>query len=106
MELDDKILENAAKVFGLTKEEAKQQLQEMIDEGLLETNTDPSVPFKYKTTTSGARLAEQTLKENFGEFKKVFDHNGIAYKVPIVVIAREGIREDELKKFPLWEEGR
>lgn len=47
---------------------------------------------------------EKMLIDEFGEFKKVIDHNGIAYKVPSIVIIREGIKEHELDRFPLWSE--
>lgn len=102
MELDDKILQNAMNTFGITKEQAKRVLQEMIDDGFLQKNEDPSVPFEFKLTTDGCKYAEKTIIKQYGEFRKVTDHKGISYKVPTIVIMREGIKEDELSQFPLW----
>jgi len=104
MELDDKILQNAMVTFGLTKEQAKKALQEMINDGLLQKNEDPSVPFEFKLTTSGSKFAEKTIIKEYGEFKKVTDHTGISYKVPTIIIMREGIKESELSEFPLWDD--
>jgi len=48
-----------------------------------------------------------TLIARFGEFKKVVRvHTGKAYKVPIRDILEEGIREQDLDRYPLWEEER
>ncbi len=102
MELDDKILDNAIKKFNITRDQAKQFVQEMIDDGLLQNNNDPSMPFDLKLTTLGNKYTEKIIKENFGEFKKVTNHKGISYKVPTAVIIREGIKEEELLHFPLW----
>lgn len=102
MELDDKILQNAMDTFGITREQAEKALQEMINDGLLQVNTDPSVPFEFKLTTRGSKYAEKTIIKDYGEFRKVTDHKGVSYKVPVIVILREGIREEELDQFPLW----
>lgn len=102
MELDDKILKNAMDGFGITKEQALKAVQEMIDDGLLQENDNPSMPAKFKLTTDGSRFAEKMIEKEYGEFKKVINHKGIAYKVPTIVIIREGIREKELDQFPLW----
>ena len=102
MELDDKILKNAMDSFGITREQAKKALQEMIDDGLLQENTDPSVPMKYKLTLDGSKFAEKTIINEHGEFRKVTDHKGVSYKVPVIVIMREGIKEQDLNQFPLW----
>ena len=102
MELDDKILQNAMNVFGITREQAERALQEMINDGLLQKNTDPSVPFEFKLTTSGSKVAEKTIIKEYGEFRKVTDHKGVSYKVPVIVILREGIKEEDLNQFPLW----
>jgi len=102
MDLDDKILQKAMDRFGLSREEAEKQLQELIDDGFLQKNEDPSVPFEFKLTTEGCKYAEKTIIEQYGEFRKVTDHKGISYKVPTIVIIREGIKEKELNQFPLW----
>ena len=102
MEIDDEILKNAMDSFGITKEQAEKEIQEMIDGGLLEENMDPSVPIKFKLTTSGSKFAEKMIISRYGEFRKVTDHKGVSYKVPVVVIVREGIKEEELNQFPLW----
>ena len=102
MELDDKIIQNAMDRFGITKEEAEKAIQRMIKDGLLQENTDPSVPLKFKVTNSGAKSVEKNLIKEYGEFKKVTDHKGISYKVPTIVIIREGIKEVDLNEFPLW----
>jgi len=102
MEIDDKILKHAMDSFGLTKEQVKKELQEMIDDGLLQKNDDPSMPAEFKLTTGGSKFAEKIIIKDYGEFKKVVNHKGIAYKVPTIVIIREGIKEDELDQFPLW----
>jgi len=104
MELDDKILKNAMDRFGITKEIAEKAIQEMIDDGLLQENTDPSVPMQFKLTTNGAKFAEMTIISEHGEFRKVTDHKGVSYKVPTIVIMREGIKEEELNQFPLWDD--
>jgi len=102
MKLDDKILQKAIDTFGISKVEAQKQIQELIDEGLLQINDDPSVPFEFKLTTDGCKFAEKTIIEKYGEFRKVIDYKGVSYKVPTIVIMREGIKEDELNQFPLW----
>jgi len=102
MELDNIILKNAMDRFGITEEQAKKALQEMIDAGLLQENTDPSIPAKFKLTTDGNRLAEKNIIKEYGEFRKVTNSKGVSYKIPTIVIIREGIREDSLEKFPLW----
>ena len=104
MELDDKILQNAMDRFGISREQAERALQEMINDGLLQENTDPSVPFEFKLTTNGSKFAEKIIIKDYGEFKKVTDHRGVSYKVPTIVIIREGIKEEELSQFPLWED--
>lgn len=102
MEIDDKIVMDAAKRFGISKIDAIKQLHELVDNGLLEKNDDPSVPSEFKLTTEGSRFAEKQIIEKFGEFKRVVNHKGIAYKIPTIVIMREGIREQDLESFPLW----
>lgn len=104
MELDDKILKNAMDRFGISKEQAIKAVQEMIDDGLLQENTDPSVPMQFKLTTHGSKLAEKTIISEHGEFRKVTDHKGVSYKVPVIVIIREGIKEEDLNQFPLWDD--
>ncbi len=104
MKLDDKILQNAMDRFGISKEQAIKAVQEMIDDGLLQENTDPSVPMQFKLTPDGSRLAEKNIIKDLGEFRKVTDHKGVSYKVPVIVIIREGIKEDELNQFPLWDD--
>jgi predicted transcriptional regulator len=102
MELDDKIIMDAAQRFGISKAEAEKQIQELLDNGLLEKNDDPSVSSELKLTTEGSRFAEKQIIKKFGEFKRVTNHRGIAYKIPTIVIIREGIREQDLVNFPLW----
>jgi len=102
MELDEKIIHKIMERFGITKEEVTKQLQELIDNGLLEKNDSPNFASEYRLTPNGSRFAEKQIIEKFGEFKKVIDHRGIAYKVPTIVIIREGIKENELNQFPLW----
>jgi len=102
MEIDDKILKHAMDSFGITEDQVRKILQEMIDDGLLQKNDDPSVPMKFKLTTGGCKFAEKTIIDDYGEFKKVVNHKGIAYKVPTIVIMREGIKEEELNQFPFW----
>jgi len=102
MKIDDAILKHAMDSFGITKDQVEKIMQEMIDDGMLQENTDPSVPMKFKLTTVGNMFAEKVIIQDYGEFKKVVNHKGIAYKVPTIVIIREGIKEDELDQFPLW----
>lgn len=102
MELDDKILDDVVKKLGVSREQAERVLQKMIDDGELQINDDPSMPLDFKLTTGGNRFAEKMIIEEFGEFKKVADHTGTFYKVPTIVIIREGIREQDLHNFPLW----
>ena len=41
--------------------------------------------------------------EKFGQFKKVVDlQSGKAHKVPTLEIVRNGLRQKDLKRFPLW----
>jgi len=102
MELDDKIIMDAAERFGITKDEARKQVKELLEKGLLEKNDNPSMPSEFRLTTEGSRFAEKQIIEKFGEFKKVTSHRGISYKVPTIVIMREGLREEDLVNFPLW----
>ena len=45
------------------------------------------------------------LVAEFGEFKKVVRQStGIAYKVPTIDIIEKWIREQDLDRYPLWEE--
>jgi hypothetical protein len=102
MELDEKIIRHAMDTYGISKDEAMKQIQELLDFGLLQKNDDPSMPFDFKLTTLGSKFAEKSIIKEFGEFKKVIDHNGIAYRIPTFVIIREGIAEQDLHRFPLW----
>ncbi len=102
MELDDEITQKVMDGFGVSRQEAEKQVQELIDMGLLQKNDDPSIPFEFKLTTEGCKFAEKNIIKQHGEFKKVTNHRGISYKVPTIVIIREGIKEDELSQFPLW----
>lgn len=102
MELDDKILNDVMNRFGITKEMALKALKEMIEDGLLQENNDPNVPMQFKLTTQGSKFAEKTIISEHGEFRKVTDHKGVSYKVPVIVILREGIKEQDLNQFPLW----
>ena len=104
MELDEEIIRHAIERFGISKEEAKKQIQELINMGLLQKNDNPIMPADFKLTNDGSKFAEKTIIKEYGEFKKVIDHNGIAYRVPTIVIIREGIKEQDLHYFPLWSE--
>ena len=104
MEIDNKILKDVMNRFGISREQAENALHQLIDEGLLQQNTDPSIPIEFKLTNQGNKYAEKNIIEQYGEFKKVTDHKGISYKVPVIVILREGIKEEELSQFPLWSE--
>lgn len=45
------------------------------------------------------------LIAEFGEFKKVVRQStGIAYKVPTMDIIERSVKEEELDRYPLWEE--
>lgn len=47
----------------------------------------------------------QELIARFGEFKKVVRmRTGVAYKVPTRDILEKGIREQDLDRYPLWED--
>jgi len=49
-------------------------------------------------------LVKQLVAE-FGEFKKVVRMTtGVAYKVPTRDIIEHGVKEQELDRYPLWEE--
>jgi predicted transcriptional regulator len=104
MELDEEIIMDAAKRFGISKDDARKQVQELLNMGYLEKNNNPNMPSDLKLTTEGSRFAEKQIIEKFGEFKKIINHRGIAYKVPTTVIIREGIREQDLDNFPLWDD--
>jgi len=93
---------DAANRFGISKSEAIKYIKELVDMGLLEINHDPNRSTELKLTTDGNRFAEKQINEKYGEFKKVFNHNGVAYKVPTAVIIREGVKEQDLVNFPLW----
>jgi len=48
----------------------------------------------------------QELIARFGEFKKVVRmRTGVAYKVPTRDILEKGLREQDLDRYPLWDEG-
>jgi len=101
--LDEAILHDAAKQFGITYDEAKKQIQELIDMGLLTKSDDPSLDMDFKLTNTGAVFAEESIIEKFGEFKKIMDMvSGKWHKVPTIIIIREGIRQEDLKHFPIW----
>ena len=102
MKLDDEIIHHAMERFGISKEEAEKQIQEMIDMGLLQKNDNPLMPSEFRLTNDGSKFTEQTIIKEYGEFKKVINHKGIAYRVPTIVIIREGIKEQDLYQFPLW----
>ncbi len=101
MELDDKIINDAMKKFGIPKEQAEKAIQEMIEDGLFEINDDPTVPFDLKLSTEGAKMAEKVIGEDYGEFKKITHSNGTSYKVPTTVLL-QGLQEEDLHHFPLW----
>ena len=103
MKLVDEIIENAMKKFGITRKQAEDRLQAMIEDGLVQQSDDPSMPFDLKLTLHGIRYTENLINKEYGEFKKITNHNGISYKVPTIVIMREGIREQDLSNFPLWD---
>jgi len=49
-------------------------------------------------------LARRLVAQS-GEFKKVVRvTTGVAYKVPMRDIIEHGVREQELDRYPLWEE--
>lgn len=102
MNLDDEIIHHATDKFGISKEEAKKQVQELIDMGLLQRNDNPIMAAEFKITNGGSKIVEKEIIKKYGEFKKVIDHNGIAYRVSTIVIMREGINEQDLCDFPLW----
>ncbi len=59
---------------------------------------------RFAMPSSREELVRRLISE-FGEFKKVVRMStGIAYKVPTRDIIEKGIREQELDKYPLWEE--
>jgi len=50
-----------------------------------------------------SKFVEKMLEE-FGEYKKITDNvSGLTYKVPTKQIVEEGITQDQLKDFPLWD---
>ena len=102
MGLDDEIIRDIMQKFGVTGNEVKKRLQELMDSGLLKKNNNPNLTSEFRLTTNGSRFAEKQIIKRYGEFKKVIDHRGIAYKIPTIVIIREGIKENELSQFPLW----
>ena len=56
------------------------------------------------STECHTALVEKMIAE-FGEFKKVIRvSTGVAYKVPVKDIIELGIKEQELDKYPIWEE--
>ena len=48
-------------------------------------------------------LVDELVKE-FGEFKKVVDAEGTVHKVPTTEILERGLRYEDLKKYPKWEQ--
>ena len=47
----------------------------------------------------------KALIKEFGEFKKVIDMvSGFAYKVPLTDIITKGLKQQELNKYPIWED--
>lgn len=48
----------------------------------------------------------ELLIDKFGEFKKVIRAStGIAYKVPTRDIIEMGVKEQDLDRYPVWEDG-
>jgi len=58
--------------------------------------------------TCSDRCHEELVKQlvaEVGEFKKVVRMTtGVAYKVPMRDIIEHGVKEEELDRYPLWEE--
>ena len=53
---------------------------------------------------SRGRLIQECIAR-FGEFKKVVRmRTGVAYKVPSRDILEKGIKEQDLDRYPLWED--
>jgi len=102
MKLDDEIIRHVMDEFGISKKEVEKQIQEMVDMGLLQKNDGLIMPSEFKLTNDGSKVAEEGIIKEYGEFKKVINHKGIAYRVPTIVIIREGIKEQDLCNFPLW----
>ncbi len=60
--------------------------------------------------TCSDRCHEELVRRliaEFGEFKKVIrQRTGVAYKVPTRDIIKHDVREQELDRYPLWEESK
>jgi hypothetical protein len=65
----------------------------------------PYVNGRLYTCSEGChkRLVDELVKE-FGEFEKVVDAEGTAHEVPTREILEHGLKCEDLKKYPEWEE--
>ena len=49
------------------------------------------------------KFLEQMIQRH-GIFKKVIDaQTGLAYKIPTIIIIEDGLAQENLKKYPLWD---
>jgi hypothetical protein len=65
----------------------------------------PYVNGRLYTCSEGChhKLVDE-LVEEFGESKKVVDAEGTAHQVPTREILERGLKYEDLKKYPKWEE--
>ncbi|MEK6880021.1 MAG: hypothetical protein AABY22_10455 [Nanoarchaeota archaeon] len=46
------------------------------------------------------------MEHDFGKFKRVVDaESGLVHKIPVRTIIENGIKQTNLKNFPLWDDG-
>lgn len=60
----------------------------------------------YQKITCGDKCHEKFIQKMISEnglFKKVIDQNtNIAYKVPTRTIIEKGLKQEDLKNYPVW----
>jgi len=94
----EKEMRVAAKKAGFTDADIDGGIAGLADKGLIAPDSDG-----YAITKDGIEMIERDIIKKFGEFKKITDiTSGKSYKVPTIIIMREGIRQEDLKHFPEW----
>lgn len=66
-------------------------------------NSDVEIHSKMTCSKNCQEKFILKMIEKFGLFKKVVDiESDIAYKVPTRLIIEEGLRQEDLKNYPIW----
>lgn len=62
--------------------------------------------YKYTCSKTCHEIWLVQIRREYGNYQKVVRiSTGEAFKVPTALIYEQGIKEQELNRFPLWQEG-